>query len=279
MIKIPGTEEGLPAIEELLSEGINVNVTLLFAVERYQAVADAWLRGLERRLGAGAPLNNVASVASFFISRIDTLVDQLLGHRIRPDGSSPFEPNPAELRGKVAIANAKARLCRLPAMAAGERWKTSSPPAPAPAAALGQHEHQGSGLQRRDVRRYPDRAGHRQHDAEGDGRRLCGTWQGDERASSAAFPKRATLKVAARPGIDLRRVTSSSRTRASRNSSNPSTGCSRVSTRRGRRSPATERYPSSSGSAVRSTTARSTKLECTPVTPSMRVSLFSSRAW
>lgn len=123
MIKIPGTMEGLPAIEELLFEGINVNITLLFAVDRYQAVAEAWLRGLERRLAAGAPVHNVASVASFFISRIDTLVDQLLGHRIRPDGSSPFEPHPATLRGKTAIANAKLAYAAFRRMAGGDRCR------------------------------------------------------------------------------------------------------------------------------------------------------------
>lgn len=83
-IKIPGTLAGLPAIEELLFEGINVNITLLFSVERYEAVAEAYLRALERRREAGLPLDEVASVASFFLSRIDVLTDELLRHRITP---------------------------------------------------------------------------------------------------------------------------------------------------------------------------------------------------
>jgi len=122
MIKIPGTAEGVPAVEELLFRGINVNVTLLFSVEAYQAVAEGWLRALERRRAAGQPVDNVASVASFFVSRIDTLVDQLLAHRIRPDGSSALTPHPKTLQGQVAVANAKVAYAAFRRMAAGERW-------------------------------------------------------------------------------------------------------------------------------------------------------------
>ena len=77
-IKIPGTPDGVPAIEELLFDGVNVNITLLFSVESYEAVAWAYIRALERRHAAGRPVDDVASVASFFLSRIDTLVDQRL---------------------------------------------------------------------------------------------------------------------------------------------------------------------------------------------------------
>ncbi|MCW5621707.1 MAG: transaldolase [Burkholderiales bacterium] len=90
MIKVPGTSEGVEAFESLTADGINVNVTLLFSVEAWQAVAQAHLRALERRVAAGQDVAKVASVASFFVSRIDTLVDQLLAHRLRPDGSTPF---------------------------------------------------------------------------------------------------------------------------------------------------------------------------------------------
>ena len=107
MIKIPGTAEGAPAITELLSRGISVNVTLLFSIEAYQAVIEAWLLALERRHGAGQSVKDVACVASFFVSRIDSLVDQLLSHRIRPDGSSALTPHPKTLQGNVAVANAK----------------------------------------------------------------------------------------------------------------------------------------------------------------------------
>ena len=100
MIKIPGTEAGLPAITRCIADGISVNVTLLFAVERYAAVIEAWLSGMERRLEAGLPLEPVGSVASFFVSRVDGKVDPLLDRA----GGTP----PSPLRGQIAIANAAA---------------------------------------------------------------------------------------------------------------------------------------------------------------------------
>ncbi|ADJ27339.1 transaldolase [Nitrosococcus watsonii C-113] len=123
-IKIPGTTAGVPAIEELLFEGININITLLFSIDHYQAVAEAYLRALERRLEAGQAVENIASVASFFLSRIDVLADQLLGHRIPPEGRSPSAPHPENLRGKVAIANAKLAYQRFKEILQSERWKT-----------------------------------------------------------------------------------------------------------------------------------------------------------
>ena len=96
MIKIPGTAEGLPAITHCIAAGINVNVTLLFAVERYGEVIEAFLSGLDRRLEAGLPLAAVASVASFFVSRVDGKVDPLLDRL----------SDPHHLRGRIAIANA-----------------------------------------------------------------------------------------------------------------------------------------------------------------------------
>jgi transaldolase len=101
LIKIPGTEAGLPVIRDLIAAGINVNVTLLFSPERYRAVAQAYMEGLAARADAGAPLAGVASVASFFLSRIDTAVDRLL------DGlSARGQPAARALRGKAAIASA-----------------------------------------------------------------------------------------------------------------------------------------------------------------------------
>ncbi|QKT03719.1 transaldolase [Ectothiorhodospiraceae bacterium 2226] len=106
MIKVPATRAGLPAIETLIAEGINVNVTLLFSVERYRAVVGAYLQGLQRRRAAGEPLDHVASVASFFVSRVDTLVDDLLAKRAAedPERREDYEA----LMGTLAIANAKA---------------------------------------------------------------------------------------------------------------------------------------------------------------------------
>jgi transaldolase len=110
MIKVPATEAGLGAIEELTRRGVNVNVTLLFAVERYEQVIDAYLRGLEARATAGEPLDKIASVASFFVSRIDVKADAVL------DRDSP-------LRGRVAIANARIAYQRYLQWFAGERWE------------------------------------------------------------------------------------------------------------------------------------------------------------
>src|SRR5262249_23718374 len=121
-IKIPGTPAGVPAIEEMLYDGLPVNITLLFAIEDYEAVAHAYIQALERRLADGKSINNVASVASFFLSRIDVLVDQLLGHRLRPGNTSGDGPRPEQLLGKVAIANAKLAYQSFKRLFGGERW-------------------------------------------------------------------------------------------------------------------------------------------------------------
>lgn len=105
MIKIPATQAGLPAITQAIAHGINVNVTLIFALERYQAVMEAYLQGLEQRLAAGLPLDHVASVASFFVSRVDSKADQLLQIILRDEGASAAQA--AGLLGKAANANAK----------------------------------------------------------------------------------------------------------------------------------------------------------------------------
>lgn len=104
-IKVPGTEAGIPAIERLIAEGINVNVTLLFGLDRYRAVAEAYLAGLERRLATGAPIDRVASVASFFLSRIDVMIDPVLDAEANLGGARADEAR--ALRGKAAVASAK----------------------------------------------------------------------------------------------------------------------------------------------------------------------------
>lgn len=105
MIKVPGTAEGLPAITRLIAEGINVNVTLLFSLERYGEVIEAYLRGLEDAVDAGRPLISVASVASFFLSRIDSMVDPMLD-KIVAQGDSGAETAQG-LKGEIAIASAR----------------------------------------------------------------------------------------------------------------------------------------------------------------------------
>ena len=107
MIKVPATDEGLPAIEELIASGLNVNVTLIFSVHRYEEVAEAYIRGLERRAQAGQPVDRIGSVASFFVSRIDSAVDKQLD-QLEKDTTDPQKKQQIHgLRGKAAIANAK----------------------------------------------------------------------------------------------------------------------------------------------------------------------------
>lgn len=103
MIKIPATPAGIPAIRETLSKGINVNITLIFSLQSYRDVVDAYLSALEERNGEGKDISRIASVASFFVSRVDTLVDKLLEDKIKAGGDASLK----ELEGKAAIANAR----------------------------------------------------------------------------------------------------------------------------------------------------------------------------
>jgi transaldolase len=107
MIKIPGTPEGIPAIEQCIYEGININITLLFSLASYRQTIDAYIRGLERRAAEGKPVSGIASVASFFVSRIDTAVDKRLDERIARSNSEEEKNTLRSLQGKIAIANAK----------------------------------------------------------------------------------------------------------------------------------------------------------------------------
>jgi transaldolase/glucose-6-phosphate isomerase len=107
MIKVPATEEGLPAIKTLIGDGINVNVTLIFSVSMYKRVMQAYLDGLRRLQAAGRPIGLVGSVASFFVSRVDTVVDKLLARRIEA-GEKKLDT----LRGQAAIANSKIAYAR-----------------------------------------------------------------------------------------------------------------------------------------------------------------------
>lgn len=119
LIKIPGTVEGVAAVEALLFEGINVNITLLFAVDRYEEVARAYMSALERRSAAHAPLAGVASVASFFLSRIDTAVDEQLRRKI-----ANGLPQAERLLGQCAIANARLAYRRFRELISSERWRS-----------------------------------------------------------------------------------------------------------------------------------------------------------
>jgi len=121
-IKVPATPEGIPAIRTLISEGINVNITLLFARSAYEAVAQAFIEGLEARAAAGGDLKHVASVASFFVSRIDTLVDSWIDTKLKT-ATGADKATLEGLRGKVAIANAKLAYQSYKKIFAGPRWE------------------------------------------------------------------------------------------------------------------------------------------------------------
>ncbi len=123
LIKIPGTREGIPAIEEMLYEGINVNITLLFSVDRYDEVAQAYIRAIARRVAEGKPVNHVISVASVFISRIDVLTDQLLDQYIIPTGENNNTSRTNLLSNRAGIATARLCYQRFQKIFSDEQWK------------------------------------------------------------------------------------------------------------------------------------------------------------
>ncbi len=122
-IKIPGTTLGVPVIEQLLYEGININITLLFSIKNYEDVAHAYIRALKKRNDEGKDISKLRSVASFFLSRIDVLTDQILGHMIVPEQNSGDKPRPENLLGKTAIANAKLAYQSYKKIFSGEEWE------------------------------------------------------------------------------------------------------------------------------------------------------------
>ena len=123
MIKVPGTAEGLPAIRQLIGEGININITLLFAQEVYEKVAEAYIAGLEDLAAHGGNLKKMASVASFFISRIDTLIDSLLNDKLKATTDASQQALLKSLLGKAAIANGKLTYQRYQKIFSGARWQ------------------------------------------------------------------------------------------------------------------------------------------------------------
>jgi transaldolase/glucose-6-phosphate isomerase len=123
MIKVPGTAEGIPAIRQLIGEGININVTLLFAQEVYEKVADAYVAGLEDLAAQGGNLKKMASVASFFISRIDTLIDSMLNDKLKTASDESQKALLNSLLGKVAIANGKLTYQAYERIFSGPRWQ------------------------------------------------------------------------------------------------------------------------------------------------------------
>jgi transaldolase/glucose-6-phosphate isomerase len=123
MIKIPATPEGLPAIRQALEEGININITLLFAQSAYEKVAEAYFAALEVRAAKGQDVSHIASVASFFVSRIDSLVDSKIDAMQKNETDSSKKALLESVRGKVAIANARRTYAKYQELVGGPRWK------------------------------------------------------------------------------------------------------------------------------------------------------------
>ncbi|MGD1712206.1 transaldolase [Dapis sp. BLCC M172] len=126
MIKIPGTPEGLPAVTRVISEGINVNVTLLFSVESYVNTAWAYIEGLEARAAKGEDISKIASVASFFLSRIDSNIDGTIDGKLKNVADETVKAKLETVKGKVAIANAKIAYQEYKKIIQGDRWKALS---------------------------------------------------------------------------------------------------------------------------------------------------------
>jgi transaldolase len=127
MIKIPGTAMGLPAVEQVIADGINVNVTLLFSVQSYIDTVWAYVRGLEKRVAEGKDISNIASVASFFLSRIDSKIDDVIESRIKEGADNPgLTERLKAIEGKVAIANAKIAYQEYLKVIQSDRWKALS---------------------------------------------------------------------------------------------------------------------------------------------------------
>src|SRR5215468_10035799 len=122
MVKVPATPEGIPAIEQLISEGINVNVTLLFSRDAYEQVANAYIEGLTARAATGGDVSHIASVASFFVSRIDSKIDAQISAQLKTESNPTQRARLSGLRGKVAIANAKLAYHRFTELYSGEAW-------------------------------------------------------------------------------------------------------------------------------------------------------------
>ncbi len=156
MVKIPATKPGLAAIEDVVAKGHSINVTLIFSLRRYAEVAESYVRGIERLVAAGGDPRQVASVASFFISRIDTEADRRLDEIGGHD----------DLKGKLAIANAKLAYQHYKARVRGAALGLPRRQGRhAAAGVVGEHLDEEPGLQGHDVRGGADRAGHREHDA------------------------------------------------------------------------------------------------------------------
>ena len=221
LVKIPATKEGLPAIEETIAAGIAVNVTLIFSLERHREVAEAYVRGLKRLVDSGGDPGTIASVASFFVSRVDTEADKRL------DAIGGHD----ELKGKLAIANAKLAYRTYQEIFSGSEWEDAGEQGRDGAALpVGVDVDQEPRVPRRDLRRGADRARHGQHDAAGDDRgvrRPRRAWPTRCSRTSRAPSGRSTRSP--RPGSTTTTWSRRSSARGSRSSPTPSRSCSPTS--------------------------------------------------
>ena len=217
MIKIPATPEGLPAITRTIGAGINVNVTLIFALDRYGEVIDAYMSGLEQLAAAGGDLSTVHSVASFFVSRVDTEVDRRL-------------PEDSPLRGKAAVANAKLAYEQFRASVATDRWQAlAAKGATRATPAVGVDVDQERRVLPHAVRRHPHRARHREHARTEVDRRAARAGRGAPRRHRHRGCRRMPTgcsPISRRPGCRSTTSPPPSSGRASRRSQRPTTTCS-----------------------------------------------------
>ena len=208
MIKVPASREGLPAIRQLTSEGINVNITLLFGVDRYEEVARAYIDGLSAFVLRGGDPAHVSSVASFFVSRIDTMVDGLIAKRLAAATRSECPHDTGQSSRNSRDSQREARVPTLPDAVpdigvAAARWLGSTP-ATSP---VGEHQHKKSALPRRALRRGADRAAYGQHDYAGNAGGLPRSRGLRASLEDHVDEARETIEALTRAGISLSNVT------------------------------------------------------------------------
>ncbi len=164
MIKVPATPEGIPAIRQLLEDGLNINITLLFAQSTYERVAEAFLTALEARAAKGQDISHSASVASFFVSRIDTLVDSKIDEKLKTATDPAQKALLESLHGKIAIANAKLTYKKYQELFGGARWKAlAAKGAQTQRLLWASTSTKNPEVSRRHLRRRADWRGHREH--------------------------------------------------------------------------------------------------------------------
>ncbi len=206
MVKVPGTDQGAPAIKTLISEGMNINVTLLFSQKAYKDVAEAFIAGLENFKSAGGDVSQVASVASFFVSRIDAQIDKQIDER--REARRADAETLKRLRGKVAIANAKLAYQHYQDLYAASGGRSLPQQVRCRSGCSGPAQASRTRrIQTTSVRRRADRARHRQHHAPSHDGRFRDHGHGKEALTVGVDDAKEILGTAERVGLDLEKVT------------------------------------------------------------------------